>query len=536
MYFASHSGSVAANTSSSLVGSRILRVKKCKRANSHNTSGDERKIRFLTSERRYERQYSFVSSSGLVSDGLLLSSSLIKQCKAICLQNPQWNTLGSTNSFFVNSKRAKVYFYPRQSSFLSNAPSKQFSTFSQIIAKAWNNETPSPTPQNSITNHSSISPSSSSTFVSEKPTHLIQVITDIDDTVKCSGGIRFAGVPLGGIDTRYARGEFYPGVFQFLFELSVSGLSENSESNGELVKASEKYLQNAGLVLKDAPLPVAVLTARAREFKFALKIRKRSALGAMLSQVGENAGYSEWGLGPVLYGSVVEWICTTRKGKRKFQNFERLMRRQKTQFRNQNKSISYVYVGDTGEMDADAGERMAAQYPNLIRAVFLHSVGEDDYLDTRLYGVPVRYFRTYVGAARKALECGLLDANAVHRIMEQTERDALAQAEAAMLYEQTKRLVVVRTKENSSQLEVTEQPELLDYPEFRTVKAIYEKHVSLQFVSRRLEELEYDFAKTYERLERITGNKHVKPFSAKAIVEQAKQNVERKLDSSGPSP
>ena len=70
------------------------------------------------------------------------------------------------------------------------------------------------------------------------------MITDIDDTVKSSGGLRLLGVALGGIDTQYRRGQYYPGAFQFAFELSRFGVPEGRE-----------------------PQRIAVLTARAREFK-----------------------------------------------------------------------------------------------------------------------------------------------------------------------------------------------------------------------------------------------------------------------------
>ena len=79
----------------------------------------------------------------------------------------------------------------------------------------------------------------------------LQVITDIDDTVKSSGGVKFGGIPLGGIDTQYRRGLFYPGVFRFMLELASYATTE-------------------------APLSVAVLTARAREFLFALEVRYRA--------------------------------------------------------------------------------------------------------------------------------------------------------------------------------------------------------------------------------------------------------------------
>lgn len=40
-----------------------------------------------------------------------------------------------------------------------------------------------------------------------------QVISDVDDTIKSSGGVKIGDVALGGIDTQYQRGEFYPGLF-----------------------------------------------------------------------------------------------------------------------------------------------------------------------------------------------------------------------------------------------------------------------------------------------------------------------------------
>lgn len=39
----------------------------------------------------------------------------------------------------------------------------------------------------------------------------IKVITDIDDCVKSSGGLKICGIALGGIDKQYNRGQFYPG-------------------------------------------------------------------------------------------------------------------------------------------------------------------------------------------------------------------------------------------------------------------------------------------------------------------------------------
>jgi hypothetical protein len=84
-----------------------------------------------------------------------------------------------------------------------------------------------------------------------KGERLLRVVTDIDDTVKSSGNKRLAGIPLGGIDAQYERGEFYPGVFQFALELAAHGTPRGQP-----------------------PLPVAVLTARAKEFLFALELKR----------------------------------------------------------------------------------------------------------------------------------------------------------------------------------------------------------------------------------------------------------------------
>jgi hypothetical protein len=137
-----------------------------------------------------------------------------------------------------------------------------------------------------------------------------QVISDVDDTLKSSGGVNVAGVALGGIDVQYERGDFYPGVAEFMLEISRHGL--------------------LGTDTASCPPKVAVLTARAEEFKIALEIKENSKLAVAMRTAGEEAGISGWGVGPVLYGSVAEWIVQFRKGLRKFTNFERLLQQDPT--------------------------------------------------------------------------------------------------------------------------------------------------------------------------------------------------------------
>lgn len=236
-----------------------------------------------------------------------------------------------------------------------------------------------------------------------------QVISDVDDTLKSSGGVKIGDIALGGIDTQYQRGEFYPGCFQFMFELSISSF--------ELKGIDAKDCKEQGL----APAKVAVLTARAEEFKVALELKEDSKLAKAFRKVGEDNGVNNWGLGPVLYGSVAEWIIQDRKGLRKFSNFERLINQDPT-----GEIMEYVYVGDTGELDQEAGETMLREYPEVVKAVFLHVVSETPnpkIPESKLInGRPVAFFRTYVGAAVQAFQLGLISENSVMRVVAAAEQ------------------------------------------------------------------------------------------------------------------
>lgn len=91
-----------------------------------------------------------------------------------------------------------------------------------------------------------------------------------------------------------------------------------------------------------------------------------------------------------------------------------------------------MYVGDTGEMDQEAGETMLREYPEVVQAVFLHVVSSDppsSFPSSGLYipppklinGRPLVFFRTYVGAAAKATQLGLMEADGLMRVIEEAE-------------------------------------------------------------------------------------------------------------------
>ena len=204
---------------------------------------------------------------------------------------------------------------------------------------------------------------------------------------------------MGGIDVQYERGEFYPGVAQFMLQLSLSSSSVQSSP----------------------PPKIAILTARAEEFKAALEMKEDSKLGQLFRKTGEAAGIENWSFGTVLYGSVVEWIDQSKKGFRKFSNFEKLAEQDPS-----GRIMQYVYVGDTGELDQQAGETMLREYPEIVKAVFLHAVsGEKGKVTVPppkiINGRPLIFFRTYVGAAVEAVQQGFMTLDGLERVIEASQ-------------------------------------------------------------------------------------------------------------------
>jgi hypothetical protein len=225
-----------------------------------------------------------------------------------------------------------------------------------------------------------------------QPGRPIQVVVDVDDTVKSSGNVRILDIPLGGIDAQYERGQFYPGVCDFCFELASA---------------------------RSDPEPVAVLTARAEEFAFALRLDDDDKVVKTFRDCGRRRSNPKWGVAPdrVLYGSAHEWVFQDFKGWRKFLNFQILVERFPRS--------SFVFVGDTGELDGQAGELMCYKYPELMACVLLHVVGTSDVPSSyEVNGVPVRFFRTYVGAASICYDLALLERDAVDRVCDRALLEA----------------------------------------------------------------------------------------------------------------
>ena len=241
--------------------------------------------------------------------------------------------------------------------------------------------------------------------------YFTQVVSDVDDTLKSSGGIHIFDIALGGIDTQYPRNTIYPGVAEFMLQLSL-GPRHRPKSSADSSSFTPMIIPK-----------VAILTARAYELKAFLEIKETNPLAVLFRQTARQYYNmtNDWGFAPILYGSIVEWIVQDRKGLRKFHNFEQLLSLQQQQ--NQSSSLpkivlNYIYVGDTGEYDEEAGMAMLQYYPEYVPAVFLHVVTDNETAirtntvaipSTKyIHGRPILYFRTYVGAAVAAYEHGLI--------------------------------------------------------------------------------------------------------------------------------
>lgn len=81
-------------------------------------------------------------------------------------------------------------------------------------------------------------------------------------------------------------------------------------------------------------------------------------------------------------------------------------------------------MGDTGELDQEAGETMLREYPQVVKAVFLHVVSDSPNHEIKIpppkliNGRPILFFKTYVGAAAMATQLGLMSHDGLLRVVQ----------------------------------------------------------------------------------------------------------------------
>ncbi len=150
------------------------------------------------------------------------------------------------------------------------------------------------------------SPSSQSTtatvFTAQPVSTNTKVVTDIDDTIVSSGGIKIFGVTLGGVDNQYKRGSLYPGAIQFAFELSHSQQQQQQhERNYHNTNQAASATESSDVaVTPHVAAKVSVLTARAKELKYLLKLKQHGKVCTAYRNAGQAHGVDDWGIGDML--------------------------------------------------------------------------------------------------------------------------------------------------------------------------------------------------------------------------------------------
>ncbi|GEK81226.1 phosphatase domain-containing protein [Agrococcus baldri] len=189
------------------------------------------------------------------------------------------------------------------------------------------------------------------------PSHDLRILCDIDDTVKAMLHER-----------RYPRGTVYPGVVELLTALDKGRAAEPSR-----------------------PGDLTFVTARPGGPKGLIEQYTRDALSGL-------------GLPPhaVLGGSVLNLFTKASITARKLQNFER----ERSLF----PECRFLFLGDSGQADAQVGAEMLRRGPDFVVTVLIHEVVPvTGAKRERLERAGIRFHSSYDQAARHVFELGLID-------------------------------------------------------------------------------------------------------------------------------
>ncbi|GAA1179160.1 hypothetical protein GCM10009584_21130 [Ornithinimicrobium humiphilum] len=202
------------------------------------------------------------------------------------------------------------------------------------------------------------------------PNSDLRVLCDIDDTVKCAIH-----------DDRYPRGTIYPGVVELLQALD-DGAAEKPNRAGDLTFVTARPGGPRGLVERYTRNDLSTL-----------------------------------GLPPhsVMGGSILNLHTKARMADRKILNMDR--------DRQLFPECRMVFIGDSGQADAQVGAEMHRRDPDHIVATLLHNVTDlTREARAELAQDGVHAFDTYAGAAAHALRLGLIRAEQAQTVVEATRK------------------------------------------------------------------------------------------------------------------
>ncbi|MEL4505759.1 phosphatase domain-containing protein [Luteococcus sp. H138] len=197
-----------------------------------------------------------------------------------------------------------------------------------------------------------------------------KVLSDIDDTVFCKLH-----------DKRYPRGTLYPGVLAFQEALD-KGPDDDPKSLGDLT----------------------FVTARPGDFFGLVENHSRESL--------KRAGIADLSL---MSGSLFSLFTLDSMAGKKLENI--------SHYTQLFPEYRMTFMGDSGQGDVRVGEKLWELYPGAMDAVFIHDVVDTPDEERAEHAEHQVWFHdTYVGAANKALELGLISRAGRDHVVDEAQR------------------------------------------------------------------------------------------------------------------
>lgn len=266
-------------------------------------------------------------------------------------------------------------------------------------------------------------PTSSAASKKAKGGTKVLVLSDVDDTIKCSAG------PPGGIDKRFGKHDLYPGVLQLYMEIGRSGDTAVPPPSVVLMSARPKIVPTLQIGGEDDVVILAKRLADGNDLGGA----KGWGIDLEKAQYGRLKDFAKDYLRDVdLDKPSKDWNLQSMAGK-KYQSWDRNIKG-----RDDEGALPTVFFGDDGQGDVMAGMMMfkrmreAGSKSPIILATFIHLVNTVE----KLIGykafplsekIGITYFNTHAEAAVRAMDLGLLGLGGVKRVHKAIKESAAYQ-------------------------------------------------------------------------------------------------------------